>query len=193
MSKSSRIIRLPSATATLLLAAIVLASPGSATPYSPPVAGSVPTAAAADSLKPLHFFAGRWACAGEFPRTGRHIASEERFAPDLMGRWLVMRHDDRPPFAYHALEAWGYDASQKRFINYLFDNVPQVREYVSPGWVGSRLTWTLRAQSGKGDRFVFERKSGSEYQVDYSVTLEGKAWILVDTLKCQRQEDRDGG
>lgn len=95
--------------------------------------------------------------------------------PDLVGHWLVMRHVDRPPFGYHALETWGYDASQKRFINYVFDNVPQVREYVSSGWAGSRLSWTLPGQSGKGDRFVFERKSGAEYRLDYSVTLDGKA------------------
>jgi hypothetical protein len=168
-----------------LLAAVVLGAASAAGPCS---AAAAPTPARlADSLEPLQFFQGRWSCQGEFPRTGKHIASNEGFAPDLLGRWLVMRHNDLPPFAYHALEAWGYDASQKRFVAYVFDNVPQVREYVSPGWAGSRLTWSLAGQSGKADRFVFDRRSGSEYQVDYSVTLDGKAWILVDTLTCRQQ------
>jgi hypothetical protein len=153
-------------------------------------AGSGPSAALADSLQPLDFFQGRWSCQGEFPRTGKHISSEERFAPDLVGRWLVMRHDDHPPFGFHALEMWGYDTAQKRFVDYAFDNVPEVREYVSLGWVGSQLTWTLPGQSGKADRFVFMRQSQAQYQVDYSITLGGKAWILVDTLTCRRQGTR---
>lgn len=191
MSKDGRVIRFASAMGAVSIAAILLATPRSARPQAVTAPGAAPPVTLADSLMPLRFFQGRWSCQGEFPRNGKHIASGERFTPDLAGHWLVMRHVDRPPFAYHALEAWGYDASQKRFISYVFDNVPQVREYVSPGWVESRLVWTLLGQNGKADRFVFERKSGAEYRVDYSVTLDGESWILVDTLTCQRQGGPD--
>jgi len=142
----------------------------------------------ADNLRPMAFFQGVWSCQGEFPRTGTHIASHERFAPDLVGDWLVMRHVDLPPFGFHALEMWGYEASQKQFVNYIFDNAPEARRYVSHGWVASRLTWTSSMQAAKADRFVFERRGESEYQVDYARTTDGRTWQLVDTLDCRRQK-----
>ena len=140
-----------------------------------------------DELKAFAFFGGSWSCHGEFPGNGKTIASAEQFAPDLLGHWLTMKHVDRPPFGYQAVEMWRYDAASKRFDNYVFDDASGIRHYTSPGWDGSRLTWTLDTSGKQADRFVFERKDAAHYQVDYSRPAHGDNWVTVDTLQCDQQ------
>jgi hypothetical protein len=140
-----------------------------------------------DELRPFAYFGGNWSCHGEFPGNGRTIASAERFTPELLGHWLTMRHVDRPPFGFQAVEMWRYDAASKRFDNYVFDDASGIRHYTSPGWDGSRLTWTLDSKGGQSDRFVFERKDAGHYQVDYARAVQEGNWVVVDTLQCDQQ------
>jgi hypothetical protein len=143
--------------------------------------------ALADELQPFAFFRGSWSCHGRFPSNGRAIASAERFAPELLGHWLTMRHVDLPPFGYQAVEMWRYDAASRRFDNYVFDNASGVRHYTSPGWDGARLTWTPDSNGKQSDRFVFERKGAGHFQVDYSRPASTGNWAIVDTLQCDQQ------
>ena len=141
----------------------------------------------AAELQPLAFFEGRWHCAGKFVQSGKPIHSDEMFAPDLDGRWLAMRHDDQPPFPFHALEMWDYDKTAKQFTAYIFDNFSGIRHFVSPGWAGEGLTWTnAAAMHGATDRFVFEKRDDAGYQVTYYLTRDGKKWSPVDSLRCRR-------
>jgi hypothetical protein len=155
------------------------------TPHPVAVSDTAPPALV-DELKPFAFFAGNWSCRGEFPGNHRTIASVERFAPELLGHWLTMRHLDRPPFGFQAVEMWRYDAASKRFDNYVFDNTSGIRHYVSSGWDGARLTWTLDAKAEQPDRFVFERKDAGHYQVDYARPAHAGNWVIVDTLQCEQ-------
>ncbi|HEX5461681.1 MAG TPA: hypothetical protein VFX20_17090 [Steroidobacteraceae bacterium] len=143
--------------------------------------------ALADDVKSLGFFQGNWSCHGQFPASGRTIASAERFAPELLGHWLTMRHVDQPPFAFKAIEMWRYDAVAKDFENYIFDDAAGIRRYTSPGWEGRRLTWTLASSEQPPDRFVFERRDATRYVVDYSRITGKHTWALVDTLQCERR------
>lgn len=139
------------------------------------------------ALRPLGFFAGQWSCAGHFNTNGKAIASTETFTADLDGNWLRMRHDDRPPHSFHALEMWGYDKAAKRFTGYVFDNFSGARRYTSSGWQGDRLTWRNASADAPTDRFVFKRHGSHEYRVTYARSRDGKVWRDIDTLICKQK------
>jgi len=137
------------------------------------------------ALAPLAGFLGSRHCSGSFLKSGKAISSTESFSADLSGHWLVMRHADEAPFAFDALELWGYDAQKKLFVAHLFDSSGGVREFTSPGWDGDRFVWTnLDTSTPRWDRFVFERQAGSAYRFTYAVTADGKTWTDVDSLSC---------
>lgn len=47
-----------------------------------------PTGTLRGKIESFTDFKGRWACAGSFRSSGKHIESKMVFAPDLDGRWL---------------------------------------------------------------------------------------------------------
>lgn len=155
---------------------------------APPEAAADPAPVLASALQSLAFFEGHWSCAGKFVKSGKPISSNETFTTDLNGHWLALRHDDQPPYQFHALELWGYNKGSKQFIGYVFDNFSGIRHFTSSGWEGKRLVWTNAvATGGVTDRFVFERKDAATYQVTYAVSRNDKDWTVGDTLACKRQ------
>lgn len=157
-----------------------LAPAASEAPVADPPTALVP------ALQPLAFFEGRWDCAGTFAKSGKPIQSSETFVTDLDGHWLAMRHADRPPHTFHALEMWGYDKGPRQFTGYVFDDFSCIRHFSSPGWVGNRLVWTNAASThGATDRFEFERNGRAGYRVTYATRQNGKDWTVGDTLSCR--------
>ena len=92
-------------------------------------------------LTTLNYFQGSWSCEGKFVQNNAPISADMTFAPELNGAWLAHRHDDRPPYPFHALDMWGYDRALKQFVSMLHDNGGGVRMFTSPGWEGSKLVW----------------------------------------------------
>lgn len=168
----------------LLLIALALCGPGPVLPASPPPPAAL-RGALAPALQPLAYFVGAWDCAGRFLRNGAAIASREVFSVVLDGHWLGLRHDDRPPHAFHARELWGYDAQAGRFDAHVFDNFAGARRYASAGWQGDALVW-LDGDAPGADRFIFERRDPAAYRVTYARRDAAGRWIDVDTLHCRR-------
>ncbi len=136
-------------------------------------------------LQPLAGFIGSRHCSGSFLKSGKAISATETVAGDLSGRWLTLRHDDEPPFSFHALELWGYDSKAARYTAHVFDNFGGGREFTSPGWEGDHLTWTnVDTGAPKRDRFVFERQPDAGYRYTYEVSTDGSTWTGVDSLTC---------
>lgn len=167
----------------LLLVALALSGPMPALPASPPPAAL--RSPLAPALQPLAYFVGAWDCAGRFLRSGAAIASREVFDVALDGRWLRLRHDDRPPHAFHALELWGYDAHAGRFDAHVFDNFAGARRYASTGWQDDALVWPGEGEPA-ADRLSFERRGPAAYRVTYARRDAAGRWIDVDTLDCRR-------
>jgi len=162
----------------LLLTAMLLLE---ACASAPPQAGPGLQAA----LEPLAGFIGTRHCAGSFLKSGTAISSTETVSPDLSGHWLMLRHDDEPPFAFHALEMWGYDGTAGHFTAYMYDSGGGVRKFVSPGWEGARFTWTdVDTSAPKRDHFVFEKQPQGAYRFTYEVSTDGVSWTGVDSLTC---------
>jgi len=137
------------------------------------------------ALAPLAGFIGSRSCKGSFLKSGKSISSVETIHPDLSGHWLSLRHDDDPPFSFHAFEMWGYDAKDQRFIAHMYDNLGGAREFDSPGWQGDSFTWTnVDTTTAKRDRFVFEKQPDGGYRFTYEVSADGSSWTGVDSLLC---------
>lgn len=138
------------------------------------------------SVADLDFFLGRWSCAGRFVRSGKAIEADVSFEKVLEGKWILFRHDDRPPFSYHAIAEWSWSEGEHDYVASIQDSTGGLRLFHSPGWRGRRLTWTGSAIGSQTDQqFEFERMTDSEFKVSYSTLKDGK-WIPVDTSVCKR-------
>lgn len=142
-------------------------------------------AAAAQPQSPaasLRAFEGRWACAGTFAN-GRPIASTLTATWDAPTGGLVLRQDDVPPGAFHALEVWGAHGPAE-FRATIIDAHNGVRWLTSPGWVGERLTWTRSEADRPAERFVFSRPVGASFTVEWFRAGKDGSFALGDSLKC---------
>ncbi len=93
-------------------------------------------------IETLAFFDGRWHCEGKFTGSGKAISANLEFEPILAGRFLLFRHNDEPPFDYHAWSEWGWDANTRQFVSTTQDSTGGIRLFRSPGWVAQTLAWS---------------------------------------------------
>lgn len=147
-------------------------------------------AATADSVPPWRtFFAGHWGCHGAFA-SGKPIAADVTFTPELDGRWLQYRHADRPPTTYQALGLWGSVDSSGRVVTVLHDNFGGMRRFASTGWRDGTLRFVRDSldRAPAGERFTFRRSSDASFWFAYEVNRPGAAgWVLGDSLTCRRE------
>ena len=141
------------------------------------------------TLSSLAYFNGDWECAGKFDSSGKAIEAHQHFASELDGSWILFRHDDSPPFNYHSLAEWGWDAAAKNFVMIAQDSTGGVRLFRSPGWTSAELQWNgdaLGSSSIPGQRFTFERIDNTHYRVSYFVR-KNRDWSRVDSSTCSKQ------
>jgi len=140
-------------------------------------------------LESLASFEGKWACRGVFPSNGNAIESQIVFVPELEGAWLGVRHDDLPPNRFHAFELWGFDAAEKQFVAFVYDNFGGARKFTTSGWAEDKLIWL--GESSKTDpptvqRFVYKRDNPSQFVVNWEVKKATADWAVGDTLTCKK-------
>jgi len=141
------------------------------------------------ALYPLAYFAGDWECSGKFDSSGKTIDAHQHFEPALDGSWIFFRHDDTPPFNYHAFAEWGWDSTGKDFVMTVQDSAGGVRVFHSIGWNSTQLQWdgdALGAASVPSQRFVFERIDDRHFKVSYFIRKSGD-WSRVDSSTCNKQ------
>lgn len=148
-------------------------------------------AQAKDDLAPpmqsLAFFSGKWHCDGKFSN-GKEISASVSFEPILNGNFLLFKHDDEPPFGYHAWAEWGWEATAKEFVSTIQDLTGDIRLFRSPGWKDQTLVWTGGNLPDSADqKFVFERVDTTKFRVGYSYKKNG-SWVAVDSSVCGRVE-----
>jgi Protein of unknown function (DUF1579) len=134
----------------------------------------------------LQYFLGEWDCAGKFARSGASIEAHLKFEAVLDQKFVLFRHDDKPPHNYHALAEWGWDESGKRFVSTVQDSSGGTRLFHSSGWQGEQLTWEGGAVGGADDQqFLFEKISPQQFRISYAVQKNG-SWAPVDVSTCTR-------
>lgn len=139
-------------------------------------------------LSPLAYFIGDWECSGKFDSSGKLIDAQQHFASDLGGAWVTFRHDDKPPFNYHALSEWGWDSTQKRFVMTVQDSFGGARVFYSSGWQSNQLLWeggAIGSTTSPQERFSFERLGDHRFKVSY-FSLKNGTWTRVDSSTCAK-------
>ena len=132
---------------------------------------------------------GQWSCGGVFPSSGKHIASEIVFAPDLENSWLMVRHDDTPPNIFHSSEYWGFDSVKKQFVAFVFDNFGGARKFTSSGWMNDELIWAGEASTTSPatiERFIYKKDGPGQLIVNWEVKKGPADWRVGDSLTCKR-------
>jgi len=139
------------------------------------------------SVTGLNFFLGKWSCDGKFVKSGKEISADVSFESVLDGKWILFRHDDRPPFSYHALAEWGWDTKKNTFVSTIQDSSGGLRMFRSNGWSGEKLIWDGGDFSGTAQtqRFEFERLGADQFKVSYSLHKDER-WVNVDTSTCKK-------
>lgn len=149
------------------------------------------TPSADNRLSDLLWFSGHWSCEGKFTTSGKSISADLSFEPALENKWLIFRHDDRPPFTYHALSEWGWDEKRHQLMSAIQDSTGGMRVFYSPGFSDSRLVWEGRGlgnSAAPSEKFEFEKLGPNIFTVSYSFQKEGN-WKAVDKSTCTRKSD----
>lgn len=155
------------------------------------IAPKCQTASTNKSVADLQWFSGHWSCDGKFSRSGKTISADLSFEPMLQGKWMLFRHDDRPPFSYHALSEWGWDEKGQQYISTVQDSTGGIRVFYSPGFSDSKLVWDGRAlgnPAAQAEQFEFEKIGPNAFTVSYSFQQDGK-WQAVDKSTCTRKPE----
>ena len=157
-----------------------LASAPSASAIASPPPLSKPSAAPRrlpDDL--VAFFAGEWSGAGEFA-SGRKIAANVSFAPDLDGQWLAYRHIDRAPNKYKAAGMWGFERASDSFVMTVNDSFGGARTFTSIGWQDGKVVFDRHGSGTKLERFSFLRVADDGFKMTYETSDDGAAWKMID-------------
>jgi hypothetical protein len=178
MSFAATVLKNLTTLVTLVSFTAILAMPGQPQPKLKP------------ELISLTFFQGVWSCDGKFSKDDRKISSDMTFQPDLEGAWIMVRHDDRPPNRFHAVEFWGFDKTTGRFVAVINDSFGSTRMFTSPGWQGDRLIWdgdALTPEKKPQQHFLFEKKGPHEFVVTFELSREEGGWKPIDVLTCTKK------
>jgi hypothetical protein len=144
--------------------------------------------AVAKPLAPFAVFTGDWDCKGTFANSGKSIEAHLSLKYELDERWILFRHDDKPPFSYHALSEWGWDAARMEFVMLVQDSTGGLRLFRSTGLRGKKLIWdgdALQSAKPADQRFGFETIDSTHFQVSYFRQTDGN-WKLVDSSTCSK-------
>lgn len=147
------------------------------------------TAPANKGIAELQWFSGHWSCDGKFIRAGKSISADLSFESALENKWMLFRHDDRPPFSYHAPSEWGWDEKGQQYVSTVQDSAGGVRVFYSPGFSGSSLVWDGKAlgnSAAPAERFEFAKDGANTFTVRYSLQQDGQ-WQDVDSSACIRK------
>jgi hypothetical protein len=155
------------------------------------IAAQCQSASTNKSVADLQWFSGHWSCDGKFTQSGKTISADLSFEPMLQGQWMLLRHDDRPPFSYHALSEWGWDEKGRQYISTVQDSTGGVRLFYSRGFSDSKLVWDSKAlanPAAPAEQFEFEKIGPNIFTVSYSFQQDGK-WQSVDKSTCTRKSE----
>ena len=146
----------------------------------------------------MNFFAGEWQGEGEFA-SGKKIAADVSFTPDLDKQWLQYRHTDRAPNQYQSLALWGVDRAVNKIVMVGGNNFGSARVFYSEGWQDNALVFSKadislvkpdsndKAASSMAERFHFIRLNENSFKMIYENQRDGSQWRMVDYLIFTRK------
>jgi len=137
-------------------------------------------------------FQGSWGCAGSFAN-GKAHKSTYAGAVTVGGKWLQLTEQDvEPATGYIAEYLIGYDAQQKRLVEFDANNFGAA-VYSSPdGWQNNVLTMSSDLSPDAkapfaANRFIYTITASDSFTVNWQIEkTAASAWITSDHLVCRR-------
>ena len=147
------------------------------------------------ALPPEGFqFTGTWDCEGAFRNAQVH-KSTFTGAVVVGGKWLELAEQDiQPATGYLAKYLIGYDAQQKRLVEFDANNF-SAATYTSDenGWQNHVLTMTSPVSSDPkaayaANRFLYTVAGQDTFTVDWQISKTATLnWVQADHLACKRR------
>lgn len=136
-------------------------------------------------------FRGNWTCAGAFGNGKVHRSS---FAGTVVvgGKWLELSETDlEPATGYVAKYLIGYDAQQKRLVEFDANNFGAATYSSDDGWQNHVLTMTsplsTQDSSYAANRFLYTVEDANTFVVDWQISkATDLKWLPSDHLVCHR-------
>lgn len=135
--------------------------------------------------------AGAMACVGAF-RNGTPHKSSYTAAVILGGKWLELTEQDtEPATGYVAKYLIGYDAEQKRLVEYDANNFGAAVYTSADGWQNGVLTMRSADSTNPkapfvANRFIYTMAAPDSLTIDWQVEkTAGSAWVTADHLVCR--------
>lgn len=145
------------------------------------------------SAIPANFsIAGNYTCEGSF-RGGKVHRSIYAASVILSRKWLQLTEQDvEPATGYVAEYLIGWDAQQKKLVEFDANNFSAATYSSDAGWTGGVLTMTSPIDPDPkapyaANRFVFSLVGDNSFTVDWQVSKTSKLqWVQADHLACTR-------
>ena len=139
-------------------------------------------------------FEGAWDCAGAFGN-GKTHRSTYSGGVILGGKWLELGEQDiEPATGYLAKYLIGYDAEQKRLVEFDANNFSAATYSSSNGWQNGVLTMTSPVSTDAkapyaANRFVYSIAGTDSFTVDWQIEKTAtSSWVTSDHLVCKRSD-----
>jgi hypothetical protein len=138
-------------------------------------------------------FTGSWDCEGAF-RSAKAHQSTFTGAIILGGKWIELTEQDvQPATGYLAKYLIGYDAQQKRLVEFDANNFGAATYSSEEGWRDGRLTMVSPVTqdptaSYVANRFLYSITGPDTFTVDWQISRTAALdWIQSDHLACKRR------
>jgi len=138
-------------------------------------------------------FSSSWDCEGSF-RNGQVHKSTFTGSVVVGGKWLELTEQDvEPATGYVAEYLIGYDADQKRLVEFDANNFSAATYSSEEGWKGGVLTMTSPISRNEkapyaANRFVYTLAGTDSFTVDWQISKTAALnWVGADHLACRRR------
>jgi hypothetical protein len=153
------------------------------------LASSTPAAAASakGALPPdlVAYFSGNWTGSGAFVKSGKPLASDYSFVPDIENQCLVVHQKEKPPYDFEFVALWSVNSDSGQVVMLLVSNHGSgARVFHGSAWQEGRLSFETAPEDPKvpgRERFTFERDSTTAFHTMYEYSQDGgKTWAVGD-------------
>jgi hypothetical protein len=173
--------KIPSCLGLLLF--VLVASFASALPKSPTVPQPTPKGSLPADM--VSYFAGTWTGKGAFARSGKELASDYRFVPDIENQCLVVHQKEKPPNDFEFVALWSVNSDSGQLVMLLVSNHEAGASVLhGSGWQDGKLVFQTvpKSPSDLGlERFTFQRDSATAFHTMYEYSQDGgKTWAVGD-------------
>jgi hypothetical protein len=156
----------------------LLALASSTTASSSPAKGSLPPDLVA-------YFTGSWSGQGSFAASGKPLASEYSFVPDIENQCLVVHQKEKPPNDFEFVALWSVNSDNGELVMLLVSNHEGGASVLhGSGWQDGKLVFQTVPESPSElglERFTFIRDSVTAFHTMYEWSRDGgKTWRVGD-------------